>query len=69
MEAKGSYVSGICKELKASSVGSNFTPSGPNYSSSRDRDNDVLPANLDDLQNGGKKRTKTAYGGHAKDND
>lgn len=36
----GSYVSGTCKDLKASGVGSNFTPGDANYTSARDRDSD-----------------------------
>ncbi len=36
------YVSGNCKELKASGVGSNFTPGDANYTSARDRDNDGI---------------------------
>ena len=34
------YVSGTCKELAASGVGSNFIPGDANYTSKRDRDND-----------------------------
>ncbi len=33
VEAKGSYVSGTCKELKASGAGSDFTPGDANYTS------------------------------------
>ena len=40
VEIQGGYVSGTCKELKASGVGSNFTPGDANYTSARDRDND-----------------------------
>lgn len=39
VEAGGGYVSGTCKELTASGVGSNFTPGDANYTSKRDRDN------------------------------
>ena len=38
--AGGGYVSGTCKELAASGVGSDFTPGDANYTSRRDRDND-----------------------------
>ncbi|MGB3766211.1 MAG: excalibur calcium-binding domain-containing protein [Phormidesmis sp.] len=38
--ANSGYVAGTCKDLKAQGIGSNFTPGDPNYSSSRDRDND-----------------------------
>lgn len=41
-DSTGSYASGTCKELKASGVGSNFTPGDANYTSSRDRDNDGI---------------------------
>ena len=40
VETQGGYVGGTCKELKASGVGSNFTPGDANYTSARDRDND-----------------------------
>lgn len=40
VEAQGGYVSGTCKELKASGVGSNFRPGDANYTSARDRDDD-----------------------------
>ena len=40
VEAGGGYISGTCKELAASGVGSNFTPGDANYTSKRDRDND-----------------------------
>lgn len=40
VEAGDGYVSGTCKELAASGVGSNFTPGDANYTSRRDRDND-----------------------------
>ena len=40
VEAQGSYVSGTCKKLKASGVGSDFRPGDANYTSGRDRDND-----------------------------
>ncbi len=33
VEAQGGYVSGTCKELKASGVGSDFTPGDANYTS------------------------------------
>ncbi len=36
----GGYVGGTCKDLKASGVGSNFTPGDANYTSARDRDGD-----------------------------
>ena len=38
--ANSGYVAGTCKDLEAQGIGSNFTPGDPNYSSSRDRDND-----------------------------
>lgn len=38
----GGFVSGTCKDLRKQGVGSNFTPGDPNYSSSRDRDNDGI---------------------------
>lgn len=41
-EAVGSYVNGTCKDLKASGVGSDFTPGDANYTSARDRDNDGI---------------------------
>lgn len=40
VETQGSYVSGTCKALKASGVGSNFTPGDANYTPERDRDDD-----------------------------
>ena len=40
VEVEGGYVSGTCKDLKASGVGSNFTPGDANYTQKRDRDND-----------------------------
>jgi len=40
VEAQGGYVSGTCKALKASGVGSDFRPGDANYTSARDRDND-----------------------------
>ncbi len=40
VDAPGSYVSGTCKELKASGVGSNFTLGDANYTPERDRDDD-----------------------------
>ncbi|MGI8934162.1 MAG: excalibur calcium-binding domain-containing protein, partial [Phormidesmis sp.] len=40
VESEDSYMSGTCKELKASGVGSDFTPGDANYTSARDRDND-----------------------------
>ncbi len=42
VEVEGSYVSGTCKELRASGVGSDFTPGDANYTQSRDRDNDGI---------------------------
>lgn len=39
-ETQGGYVSGTCKDLKASGVGSDFTPGDANYTSARDRDGD-----------------------------
>ena len=40
VEVQGGYVSGTCKALKASGVGSDFRPGDANYTSARDRDND-----------------------------
>ena len=42
VEAQGSYVSGTCKELRASGIGSDFRPGDANYTSARDRDNDGI---------------------------
>ena len=42
VEAQGGYVSGTCKELRASGVGSDFTPGDANYTSARDRDDDGI---------------------------
>lgn len=42
VEAQGSYVSGTCKDLRASGVGSDFRPGDANYTSARDRDNDGI---------------------------
>ena len=39
-EQGGGYVSGTCKDLAASGVGSDFTPGDANYTSARDRDGD-----------------------------
>lgn len=40
IETQGGYVSGTCKDLKASGVGSDFRPGDANYTSARDRDGD-----------------------------
>jgi hypothetical protein len=40
VEPQGGYVSGTCKDLRASGVGSNFTPGDANYTPERDRDED-----------------------------
>lgn len=40
VDVEGGYVSGTCKDLKASGVGSNFRPGDANYTSERDRDDD-----------------------------
>ena len=40
VEDQGGYVGGTCKELKASGVGSDFTPGDANYTAARDRDGD-----------------------------
>lgn len=40
IEYEGTYVAGSCTSLKERGVGSDFTPGDPNYTSSRDRDND-----------------------------
>ena len=42
VEAQGGYVSGTCKELRDSGVGSNFTPGDANYIQQRDRDDDGI---------------------------
>lgn len=42
IETQSGYVSGTCKELKASGVGSDFTPGDANYTSDRDRDDDGI---------------------------
>lgn len=41
-ETEGSYVSGTCRELRDSGVGSNFRPGDANYTAARDRDNDGI---------------------------
>ncbi len=41
-EPQGGYVSGTCKELAASGVGSNFRPGDANYTPERDRDDDGI---------------------------
>ena len=42
VESQSGYVSGTCKALSASGVGSNFRPGDANYTSARDRDNDGI---------------------------